>query len=365
MSQGIEDLSVNGRPARLLYADLLDASHRTAELGPSAEWAIGAFDGDASYQIRILMERGTVDVHELWVLRFEDGHSSEVLHVREGAAKQLVELFQSEAFASLAEEGSQAPSFEVLPGVGSVTAAYNADPDVIRSLIESDTSAEDVVAVARRRAVIDQFARMMNDNDFFDALVEEHPKKSKEGVWQSFFEENQWIFGIGLSGHLLLGWDSEQLEKIVVGAGLGVPGKRADAVLKTAGVVGMIAFAEIKHHRTELLAKDTYRSGAWAPSKELAGAVAQSQTTVQLAVEKLSITVEATTDEGFAIPELATHVYRPRSFVVAGSTAEFVDGATGGRSEGKIRSFELFRRNLYEPDVLTFDELLARAKASI
>jgi hypothetical protein len=29
---------------------------------------------------------------------------------------------------------------------------------------------------------------------------------------------------------------------------------------------------------------------------------------------------------------------------------------------GRFSSFELYRRNLYEPEVLTFDELLARAE---
>ena len=44
-----------------------------------------------------------------------------------------------------------------------------------------------------------------------------------------------------------------------------------------------------------------------------------------------------------------------------GSHSEFT-GQHGGHHVGKIRSFELYRRSLYAPEVVTFDELLARAE---
>ena len=42
--------------------------------------------------------------------------------------------------------------------------------------------------------------------------------------------------------------------------------------------------------------------------------------------------------------------------------ADQLQGANGGAIESKVSSFELYRRNLYEPEILTFDELLARAE---
>ena len=56
-----------------------------------------------------------------------------------------------------------------------------------------------------------------------------------------------------------------------------------------------------------------------------------------------------------------TFIVRPRCYVIAGSLDQFV-GDGGGPVPDKVRSFELFRRNLVEPEVLTFDELLARAE---
>jgi len=39
-----------------------------------------------------------------------------------------------------------------------------------------------------------------------------------------------------------------------------------------------------------------------------------------------------------------------------------VTGNRGGPIPDNVRSFELFRRSLYEPEVITFDELVARAE---
>jgi hypothetical protein len=41
-------------------------------------------------------------------------------------------------------------------------------------------------------------------------------------------------------------------------------GKRVDALLRTAGIIRSLAFAEIKHHRTQLV-EDEYRVGCWGP----------------------------------------------------------------------------------------------------
>lgn len=57
----------------------------------------------------------------------------------------------------------------------------------------------------------------------------------------------------------------------------------------------------------------------------------------------------------------STFVIRPRSFLVIGDLHQLY-GASGGVNVDKLRSFELYRRNLYEPEIMTFDELLARAE---
>lgn len=50
----------------------------------------------------------------------------------------------------------------------------------------------------------------------------------------------------------------------------------------------------------------------------------------------------------------------PRSYVICGNLGEFQ--AEHGISERKFRSFELYRRNLIRPEIVTFDELYERAR---
>lgn len=64
---------------------------------------------------------------------------------------------------------------------------------------------------------------------------------------------------------------------------------------------------------------------------------------------------------GVDVPGEYTYLLRPRAFVVVGQLSELT-GEAGGHNQDKIRSFELFRRQLQEPEILTFDEVLARAE---
>ena len=59
-----------------------------------------------------------------------------------------------------------------------------------------------------------------------------------------------------------------------------------------------------------------------------------------------------------------TFLTRPRSFLVIGRLDELI-GDGGGPNLSKVRSFELFRRSLAEPEIVTFDELLARAEWTV
>lgn len=54
------------------------------------------------------------------------------------------------------------------------------------------------------------------------------------------------------------------------------------------------------------------------------------------------------------------YAVRPKSFLLVGSLDQ-LKGEGGGHNADMVRSFELFRRQLQEPEVLTYDELLARA----
>lgn len=240
---------------------------------------------------------------------------------------------------------------------GAMGRAYSQDPERFRALIQSDADARDVIALQHRREVVATMRTWLEDDAVFD--VEKDSAGGPECAWQRLLEANPWVLGIGLGGQLLTSWDKDKLEKVVVGSDIKTVGKRVDALLRTNGLVRSLAFAEIKHHRTELLAEE-YRSGVWRPSNELAGAVVQVQQTVRMAVRDLGDYIEDSAEDG-SRTGTGTFVVRPRSFLIVGSLSQLL-GDGGGPVDDKVHSFELFRRNLHEPEVITFDELIARAE---
>lgn len=155
------------------------------------------------------------------------------------------------------------------------------------------------------------------------------------------------------------GLTDKKLEQVVHGHTVSAHGKRVDALLRTRGVISSLCFVEIKTHTTELLQKQPYRSGCWAASDELTGGIAQVQGSVALATD--SIRTKLAIDDQFGNPtgEEAFN-YLPKSFLVIGSLSEFV--GDHGVNQERYRSFELFRRNTANPEVVTFDELYERAR---
>lgn len=233
--------------------------------------------------------------------------------------------------------------------------------DLVRQVVESDMDARDVIAIAARQEAVRQFEQMLEDDDYFDSLV---PKGSgAERVWQDFFEENPWILGAHISPLFLHSYSSEKLEQTVRGWSMVADGKRVDALLETSGIIKSLVFAEIKHHRTELLAKTHYRSGCWSVGSEIQGGVAQLHRTVHAASREIGETLRRRDDDGAELPD-PTFLAQPQSFLIAGNLKQ-LHGTSGNVIPEKYQSFEFFRRNLWQPQVITFDELLARARWTV
>ncbi len=230
--------------------------------------------------------------------------------------------------------------------------------ELFAEVLRSSITKSDVVAVGYRKRQLDVFRRLLEEPDYFDD-TKARRDCTDESLWQQFFEKNQWIFGYGLSYIYLSSLDEKKLEQIVSGYRIGSPGKRVDALMKTKGVISSLCFVELKTHRTSLLSTKPYRSGCWAPSVELAGAVSQVQGTVSLATDTIRSKLELTDAEGFPSGEEAFN-YLPKAYLVAGSLSEFV--GEHGVSREKYRSLELFRRNTISPELITFDELHERAR---
>lgn len=241
---------------------------------------------------------------------------------------------------------------------GQAASFIQKNPELFASVIQSQLTTKDIVAIAYRKKQLEYFQKMLTDHGYFSTLQRKN-SLSPEGVWQKFFEANHWIFGYGLGYVFLSGLDDKKLEQVVQGYSLNSHGKRVDAVMKTNGILSNLCFIEIKTQNTKLLEDKPYRSGCYAPSKELAGAISQVQGSVADAAKTITDKLIIHDNDGNPTGEQIFN-YKAKAFLVIGSMSEFT--TVNGTNEDKLRSFELLRKNTLSPEIITFDELYERAR---
>lgn len=241
----------------------------------------------------------------------------------------------------------------------------NDQPEIIPGLIEelqkNNISQSDLKGLGHKKEQLEVFRNMLYAENYFENLKTKQKADSDEKVWQNFFEANTWILGYGLNYIFNSELDGKKLEQVVKGYDFNSSGKRVDLMMKTRGLINSLCFGEIKTHKTPLLKKvtDAYRRECWAADDELAGGVAQIQKTVQKSIKNIETKTEIKDKNGDLTGE-QLYLYQPKSFLLIGSLNQFIND--NRINEEKFSSFELFRKNMFNPEIITFDELYERAK---
>jgi Domain of unknown function (DUF4263) len=184
--------------------------------------------------------------------------------------------------------------------------------------------------VARLRAFITEAEAMLDEG--------------VEAAWQTKLELHSWVLSQVYAYPFV----------IVTGQGY-VGGKRltnvggnlVDAIYRNA-LTRNALLVEIKHPLTALVTTKAYRNNVHGPTEEFAGAVAQILQDRQSLIEEYRLLVRENDDAEI-------RAWQPRALLVAGR----VDRLTVSQR----RSFELFRSSLRDVDLVTFDELISKAKA--
>ena len=184
----------------------------------------------------------------------------------------------------------------------------------------------------------------------FDEALEKHA--SNEKWWQDFFHANKWIFGYGLNYVILR---EEQAQPNYGGACVaGTGGQRGDVLMSTTGDLNFTVLVEIKTPNTRLLSgTKAIRSGAWSLSHELTDALVQIQANVQT-WEKKSSDMENVD----MLEKKGVYTVEPKGIIVIGMLNELK--RIDVRSQWE--TFQRFRRSIHGIEVISFDELLSRAR---
>lgn len=227
--------------------------------------------------------------------------------------------------------------------IGALGALLNSSkgPELVQKLASSPDLHHDIYAVTAKRQALSEFESKLGSG-------------LSEPEWQSFFEGNPWIFGHGLN-YIFLDKAATTLESRTTGNTFDKSGKTVDALLRTRAEISQYVLVEIKKDQTALLRSGKpYRAGCWGVSDEVSNAVTQIQKT---AFDFGRMRFRDALKDGFGtdIGESAYSI-EPRSYLIVGNLSELVG------NDDKIACFELYRRNIRAPEIVTFDELFHRAK---
>jgi hypothetical protein len=271
-------------------------------------------------------------------------HEHEAVHVNHFQAARMADLVALLSHLNLTDATKARMSLDNV-NVGDLSALLSSTKGaaIVRELAESPELHQDIYAIASKRAALAEFEEMLG-------------KSLNEAEWQAYFERNPWVFGHGLN-YVFLDKVGDKLETRTTGAAHGQPGKTADGLMRTRAEISQYVLIEIKRDATALLQTDKYRSGCWAVSGELSAAVTQAQKTAHdFAYNRFR---DMLTDrDGNETGEVVYSV-QPRSYLVVGNMSEL-------RLNGdKIACFELYRRNVRSPEILTFDELFERSRCIV
>jgi Domain of unknown function (DUF4263) len=216
-------------------------------------------------------------------------------------------------------------------------------------------TSRDLVNIGYRKGQLAVFERLLRDPSSIEAYRADCgiTNRQPEKIWQHFFKRNEWIFGFGLDYRFL---SILQMEAHVSDDDLaGRDGAIVDFLM---GATNFTVLVEIKRPSTTLFDERKNRAGSWKPSTDLIDSV--SQILEQKAAWQVRGEVNASKNynsKGELVPHLTVD---PKSILLIGSDGQF----SGTKKERaiKLRTFELFRRDSRNIEILTFDELYERAK---
>ena len=176
-----------------------------------------------------------------------------------------------------------------------------------------------------------------------------------EAQWQGFFDRAQWVFGYGLDYRVMRRFGRE----MTVGAG-GADNQNKPVVDFLMSFTDYTVLVEIKRPDTPIFRGSRGgRAGTWEFSSEFMSAVSQ------IIEQKVEWSAFAQTGEHYdkaGSGRLTARTKNARSILVIGSRAEFDETQDARAANVKRDTFELFRRECRSIDIVTFDELLERAR---
>lgn len=227
--------------------------------------------------------------------------------------------------------------------------------EIIETLInEGIITSKDLVNTSFRKRGLQIFERLITDADYWKTYATENKVSvhSEEKIWQYFLEKNEWIFGYGLDYRFqtILQREASVSDVKLDGSNTVI----ADYLL---GDKLFTTFVELKKPSTSLFNKIKNRSNAWCLSEDLFNSVSQ------ILEQKASGLIKLDKPQYDSDSELINQkAYDSKVILIIGHWNELSKSANKLEREIKKKTFELYRRDSRNVEIITYDELFDRAK---
>ncbi|MFK5915645.1 MAG: DUF4263 domain-containing protein [Woeseiaceae bacterium] len=208
----------------------------------------------------------------------------------------------------------------------------------LEKMRESDLTKQDLDILSGRKAGLSLFKQKLYvDQDWI------------EPQWQKFFAENSWIFGYGLDYRFL-----SILQKEASVSDADLDGKNTINSDFLLGSTDFTVLVELKRPDTALFELSKNRSRSWRLSQYLIQAV--SQILAQKAEWEIKSSHTNYNEKGHPITQKTSD---PKAILIIGRK----DNVIGNPRDYEIKqkTFELYRRDSRNIEILTYDELYERA----
>jgi len=225
---------------------------------------------------------------------------------------------------------------------------------VIEQLINNDYSAEFWATLSTLRpdltaqlADAELLRRRKHSVAMFERELE--AKQWIEADWERFFKANQRIFGLGLRFQFL-----SVLQNQANYGGVDVTGRgeqKGEFLMNTEADERFTVLIEIKRPETRFFQGAPYRNGVPGFNPDFMNAISQ----VQVNTHTWEMEGSKREQDALRLAKANIRTISPRSILVCGHTCELSDF-------NRRKAFELFRCKISSPEIVTFDELLARAQ---
>jgi hypothetical protein len=224
---------------------------------------------------------------------------------------------------------------------------------LVETLInEGFISSKDIVNTSFRKRGLQYFKNLKDDPKYWKTYAAENniSSHSEEKVWQFFFEKNQWIFGYGLDYRY-----QEILQREVHLSDAELDGSNSVIGDYLLGDNFFTTFVELKKPSTPLFANKGNRSNSWRLSNDLIDSVSQ------ILEHKASGLIRLDNNQYVNGEPLKQKAYDSKVILIIGDWSELEKSGSTQERNIKRKTFELFRRDSRNIEILTFDELFERA----